>query len=98
MTPIQPALSSFSQQMPALMQASSKYHIQTTIPGKILLAGEYSVLFGGTALAATVNSCMKIQASSEDSPLTSKIKITSDLWTQPIVFEKEAWPVEGTSF
>ncbi|MBP9708259.1 MAG: hypothetical protein KBD78_11495 [Oligoflexales bacterium] len=94
MTPIQPALTTFSKQTPALMQANSKYHIQTTIPGKILLAGEYSVLFGGTALAATVNSCMQIQASSEDSLPNSAIRITSDLWTQPIAFDKEAWPLE----
>ncbi len=40
--------------------------VSVKIPGKVMLAGEYSVLFGGSALAATVKNQMDITAESHD--------------------------------
>ncbi len=55
---------------------------QVTIPGKIMLAGEYSVLTGGRALACAVNRYMRVTLSSADAP---GIHIQSDLWKDDTV-------------
>ena len=43
--------------------------VSVKIPGKVMLAGEYSVLFGGNALAATVKNQMAIVAETHDDGL-----------------------------
>jgi len=48
-------------------------------PGKIMLAGEYAVLYGGRALAHTLDKRLKI----EIRPTSSGITIFSQLWDNP---------------
>lgn len=42
-------------------------NVEATIPGKIMLAGEYSVLRGGRACAGTVNRFLRVWLSTDDS-------------------------------
>jgi mevalonate kinase len=49
-----------------------------SIPGKIMLAGEYSVLRGGRALAATVSSQLRAEVALH--PDSNQIELSSDLW------------------
>jgi mevalonate kinase len=55
--------------------------VSVHIPGKVMLAGEYSVLYGGRALAATVKHQMVVTASGH-APGTCRL--TSNLWPDPL--------------
>lgn len=55
--------------------------VSVKIPGKVMLAGEYSVLFGGAALAATVKNKMEVTAT----PHTEgRCLLASAMWKTPI--------------
>ena len=55
--------------------------IEVFIPGKVMLAGEYSVLRGGHALAASLACGMTVKV--EWDPQAAKWEIHSSLWTEP---------------
>lgn len=57
--------------------------IQLSIPGKVMLAGEYAVLRGGHSLAATINRTLTVTANVESD--MSGWTITSNIWPEPIV-------------
>jgi mevalonate kinase len=65
-------------------------NIQIFIPGKIMLAGEYSVLHGGHALAATISSGMNINVTWH--PHAAQWEIHSDLWTEPKLVSDDHTP------
>lgn len=52
--------------------------VSVKIPGKIMLAGEYSVLHGGSALAATLDRTMTVRVKAQ--PYQMGIKVDSNLW------------------
>lgn len=58
--------------------------ISVSVPGKIMLAGEYSILRGGHALAATVNSYLTVNIQAlhkrEENRKDAKFNVSSNLW------------------
>lgn len=50
-----------------------------SVPGKVMLSGEYSVLAGGQALSATVDAQMLVRVCSHDE---ATIEVASDLWAE----------------
>lgn len=54
--------------------------IRVTVPGKIMLAGEYSVLKGEAALAITIDRYLNARISTNS---TSEFVVTSNLWASP---------------
>ena len=62
--------------------------VTAQIPGKIMLAGEYAVLYGGDALAFTVDRFMQVRASSHP----DRFSVMSNLWQEPVVFLREEPP------
>lgn len=55
--------------------------VSVKIPGKVMLAGEYSVLFGGSALAATVKNQMEVTATTHTD---GRCLLRSAMWKKPI--------------
>ncbi len=55
--------------------------IEIYTPGKVMLAGEYSVLRGGHALAATVDCGLNVRVTWD--PKAAQWEIISDLWDEP---------------
>lgn len=53
---------------------------QVQVPGKVMIGGEYAVLNGGAALAATVDAHMQISIEPTNDDL---VEIHSDLWPKP---------------
>ena len=62
--------------------------VTAKIPGKIMLAGEYAVLYGGEALAFTVDRFMEVSAS----PHPERFCLISNLWQEPLIFDGENPP------
>lgn len=60
------------------------------VPGKVMLAGEYAVLEGGRALAATVSDCLTIEAE-----LQEGFDLISDLWATP--YRSDILPDDSSS-
>jgi len=64
--------------------------IEVSLPGKIMLAGEYAVLAGGHALAVTINRRLAVRVS--PSPATqdgaTDIRVSSNLWTAPKILTR----------
>ncbi|MCX6123348.1 MAG: hypothetical protein NTV34_01150 [Proteobacteria bacterium] len=60
-------------------------NVRLKIPGKIMLAGEYSVLRGGHSLAATIDRTMtvEVEAAIEGSANAATWTVGSDLWDEP---------------
>ena len=54
------------------------------VPGKLMIAGEYSVLFGGQALAYTVDTYLELEASVSDD---QHFHISSEYWDDECVVE-----------
>lgn len=54
--------------------------VQCTVPGKIMLAGEYAVLSGAPALAVTVDRTLTVRARRRSRP---GAEIQSNLWASP---------------
>lgn len=63
--------------------------VSVQIPGKVMLAGEYSVLYGGRALAATVKNQMTVTVSDHES---GKCRLTSNLWDDVVEFATDSKP------
>ncbi|MBC7662087.1 MAG: hypothetical protein H7249_20520 [Chitinophagaceae bacterium] len=57
----------------------SKRSLHVSVPGKILLAGEYAILRGGRTLSATVETRLKLEIAP-----ASDFAIYSDLWSAPL--------------
>lgn len=57
--------------------------ISVKIPGKVLVAGEYAVLHGGEALAATVDRYLRVEL---QPGVGEQILMSSDLWEESVVF------------
>ncbi len=57
---------------------------EVSIPGKVMLSGEYAVLAGGEALAATVDAQMlvRVDTMGRDVAENAAVEIHSDLWQQ----------------
>src|SRR5262245_39028723 len=55
--------------------------VEVLIPAKIMLAGEYAVLRGGHALAATLENNMRVLAALD--PKSPVWEIASNIWTEP---------------
>ena len=53
--------------------------LKISVPGKIMLAGEYTVLEGGPCIASTTNHRMQLQWTPE---LQGGIRVASDLWAE----------------
>lgn len=64
--------------------------IQVYIPGKVMLAGEYSVLRGGHALAATLNYGMTVNVTWD--PRAAFWEIYSNLWQEPKIIHDDHTP------
>ena len=64
------------------MNASVAQSVTVSVPGKVILAGEYDVLQGGTALAATVSPRMTVTVARTDAH-PGATEISSDIWTEP---------------
>lgn len=63
------------------------------VPGKVMLAGEYSVLGGGRALAATVNRALAVEAN--DRPEFGRVvMVESNLWSDSRRVEAGVDPAE----
>lgn len=60
--------------------------VEVRIPGKIMLAGEYSILAGGSCLAATVNAAMKVGIHHLD----GGIEVSSEFWGATRTFADHA--------
>lgn len=56
-------------------------HVRLSIPGKVMLAGEYAVLRGGHALAVTIDRSMIVDVTFD--PGASKWLIKSNIWDKP---------------
>ena len=54
-------------------------HCQVKVPGKVMLAGEYTVLEGGPALACTVDRFLTVTI--DEKPI-SGIQVDSTLWPE----------------
>lgn len=54
------------------------------VPGKILIAGEYSILDGGSALAVAVDRYLELQYCLEPAKTASNWIIQSELWPEPV--------------
>jgi len=59
-------------------------HKKIKVPGKIMLSGEYAVLFGERALAFTVDSYLEVQASVSEEGC---FHIDSDFWKDTFRFK-----------
>ena len=59
--------------------------IKTSCPGKVMLAGEYSVLFGGRFLASTVKSSMNVTLQKNS---TGVIKVLSPIWEKALIVKR----------
>lgn len=57
--------------------------VRVSVPGKIMLAGEYSILQGHPALAVTIDQRMEVWASK--SGPAEGIRCFSDIWERPIL-------------
>jgi mevalonate kinase len=64
--------------------------ITATIPGKIMLCGEYAVLRGGRALASTVSYKMRAILNAQESESSSEWTLCSDLWDEPRTIHTDA--------
>jgi len=59
--------------------------VTVTVPGKIMLAGEYSVLRGGSSLASTIDQNLTIAVS--DTSNSGKIEVSSSLWDELVYLD-----------
>lgn len=64
------------------MSRTPAQRVTVSVPGKLILAGEYDVLKGGTALAATVAPRLTVTLALADGH-QGATHISSDLWTAP---------------
>ncbi|MCX6118051.1 MAG: hypothetical protein NT027_10950 [Proteobacteria bacterium] len=61
--------------------------VTLTVPGKVMLAGEYAVLRGAHSLAVTVNISMVIQVTTQDH--LRSWTVTSNIWSEPKTFSSD---------
>ena len=61
--------------------SSPRQGVTVSVPGKIMLAGEYSVLTKGRSLSATVDAFLTMDISDR---IEDSIEVQSNLWPQPI--------------
>lgn len=66
--------------------------VSVHIPGKVMLAGEYSVLYGGRALAATVKHHMVVTVTDHEK---GKCRLTSNLWDDALEVRTDLNPDDG---
>lgn len=59
--------------------------VTVTVPGKIMLAGEYAVLRGGSSLASTIDQKLTIQV--RNTSPSGKIEVSSSLWDELIYLD-----------
>jgi len=64
--------------------------IAATIPGKIMLCGEYAVLSGGRALASTVSYNMRAVLEAKENAGAAEWTLHSDLWDEPRTIHTES--------
>jgi phosphomevalonate kinase len=64
--------------------------VTVTVPGKVMLAGEYTVLAGGAALAATIDRRLTVTVT--HAPGLGGCRVHSDLWAAPRLVE---WGMDG---
>ena len=66
----------------------SEQHVTARVPGKIMLSGEYAVLFGGRALAGSINQFLTVDLVApgfeDESTKEVHVTISSDLWEKPV--------------
>ncbi len=60
-----------------------------TIPGKLMLVGEYAVLFGGTALASSITREMRMYAELSND---KNFHIQTPIWNKPFIGDLETIP------
>jgi mevalonate kinase len=75
-------------------------HVTVKIPGKVMLAGEYSVLNGGSALATTVDRYMTVEVI--EKPAVRGMTLRSELWDEDKTLpkdpdEKQSEPLMGAA-
>ncbi len=59
--------------------------VTVTVPGKIMLAGEYAVLRGGSSLANTIDKDLTVKVEQNSSP--GVVKVLSSLWDKPVYLD-----------
>ncbi len=69
--------------------------MNASVPGKIMLAGEYAVLLGGRALAVTLDKRLAVTAAAR--PAGFGARVTSDLWPEPRMLSDAALGVGRTT-
>ncbi|MBM4252976.1 MAG: hypothetical protein FJ146_13470 [Deltaproteobacteria bacterium] len=59
---------------------SSHLHVAVSVPGKIMLAGEYSAIGGAPATAATLDRVLTAEATELEAPTIDGCRVSSDIW------------------
>ena len=79
----------------------SEHHVTAKVPGKIMLSGEYAVLFGGRALAGSIDQFLTVDlvAPGFADEITNDVDVTisSDLWDRPVSLQSLLVPEDLAS-
>ncbi len=73
---------------------SATLQVSVSVPGKVMLAGEYSALTGAPAMAASLSLTLNVQATALPANTLGGCRVSSNLWSEAHLVTKDRSPID----